>query len=227
MHPLLVSEGHKPRTGVVEKCNYCGIEVYSRPSRKKLYKQRFCSKEHLWAFQQKDKTFLICEICGNKKYTQPFAIKFKNAKTCSRKCYTALVRKRTLERHSKLPPPVANRLARRMPELVQWRKAVFSRDDYTCWICERRGGYLEADHMLPFAYFPEYRHITENGRTLCRECHDETKISWWEMRSLYTPDYITEIKALFDEWRHSLSEKQKASQFIGNYSWSKHSETRP
>ena len=52
-----------------------------------------------------------------------------------------------------------------------WRKAVFERDNYTCKLCQRKGGYLEADHRRPFSLFPELRFVVENGRTLCRKCH--------------------------------------------------------
>lgn len=55
-----------------------------------------------------------------------------------------------------------------------WRKAVFERDDYTCQFCGERGGILNADHIQPFAYFPELRLSIENGRTLCLACHKTT-----------------------------------------------------
>lgn len=56
-----------------------------------------------------------------------------------------------------------------------WRSAVFARDSYTCQHCgDNQGGNLEADHILPFAYFPEKRFDIENGRTLCKDCHKKT-----------------------------------------------------
>lgn len=59
-----------------------------------------------------------------------------------------------------------------------WRTAVFERDNYTCIWCglkgNQTGGYLEADHIKPFAYYPELRFAIDNGRTLCRECHKKT-----------------------------------------------------
>lgn len=56
----------------------------------------------------------------------------------------------------------------------QWRKSVFERDKYTCQECGQVGGKLEADHIKPFAYFPESRLSLENGRTLCHQCHKKT-----------------------------------------------------
>lgn len=52
-----------------------------------------------------------------------------------------------------------------------WREAVFRRDDYRCFDCGERGGYLEAHHKYPFATFPRLRLMLENGITLCISCH--------------------------------------------------------
>jgi hypothetical protein len=61
-------------------------------------------------------------------------------------------------------------------EYKLWRKAVFDRDKYTCvWCGDNRGGNLEADHIKPFAYYPELRFAIDNGRTLCHECHTKTE----------------------------------------------------
>lgn len=57
---------------------------------------------------------------------------------------------------------------------AQWRKAVFERDDYTCQMCYRRGGRLQADHIRPYASNPDVRWDLSNGRTLCFECHKLT-----------------------------------------------------
>lgn len=58
-------------------------------------------------------------------------------------------------------------------EMKLWRKAVFERDNYKCVFCGS-GGKLNADHIKPFAYFPELRFAIDNGRTLCVECHKKT-----------------------------------------------------
>lgn len=59
-------------------------------------------------------------------------------------------------------------------EYKLWREAIFKRDDYTCIWCNKRGVTLNADHIKPFAYFPELRFAIDNGRTLCVDCHKTT-----------------------------------------------------
>jgi 5-methylcytosine-specific restriction endonuclease McrA len=72
-----------------------------------------------------------------------------------------------------------NNIIRRSLEYRLWREAVFSRDNWTCVWCGARCGkdkkiILNADHIKPFAYYPELRFSIDNGRTLCEECHKTT-----------------------------------------------------
>lgn len=57
-------------------------------------------------------------------------------------------------------------------EYKLWRKSVFERDNYQCvWGGKEHGNNLIADHIKPFAHYPELRFAIDNGRTLCRKCH--------------------------------------------------------
>ena len=56
-------------------------------------------------------------------------------------------------------------------EMQQWRKSVFLRDNFTCVLCNQRGGNKEADHIMPFSLYPDLRFDLDNGRTLCKPCH--------------------------------------------------------
>jgi len=48
---------------------------------------------------------------------------------------------------------------------------IFERDDFTCQVCFKRGGYIQVDHIQSWAEFPELRFVADNCRTLCMPCH--------------------------------------------------------
>src|SRR3990167_768102 len=57
---------------------------------------------------------------------------------------------------------------RHSDEYKIWRKRVFERDFYTCLICGRVGGELNAHHVKRFNDFPLLRYDVDNGKTLCK-----------------------------------------------------------
>lgn len=60
---------------------------------------------------------------------------------------------------------------RRTNEYKKWRKDVFSRDNYTCQMCGKRGRKLVAHHKKRYRNHIEDRTNLENGVTLCENCH--------------------------------------------------------
>lgn len=71
-------------------------------------------------------------------------------------------------------------------EYKLWRKAVFERDNYQCiWGGKEHGKKLHADHIKPFAYFPELRFAIDNGRTLCVDCHKTTDTYGVKVKKIY------------------------------------------
>lgn len=66
-----------------------------------------------------------------------------------------------------------NDLIRKSIEYIEWRRAVFIRDDRKCVWCGSIEK-IEADHIKPFSTYPELRFDISNGRTLCQPCHKTT-----------------------------------------------------
>lgn len=64
-----------------------------------------------------------------------------------------------------------NTKERNTVEAVQWRKAVFARDGFTCQLCGQVGGRLNAHHKKAWKSHPDLRFDLDNGVTLCTSCH--------------------------------------------------------
>lgn len=82
-----------------------------------------------------------------------------------------------------------NQKIRHSFEYKLWRTSVFERDDYACVLCGAKNGngkavVLNADHIKPFAYFPELRFEISNGRTLCVPCHKMTETYGGKVKSI-------------------------------------------
>ncbi len=67
------------------------------------------------------------------------------------------------------------------PRVAVWRKAVKRRDNNICQKCGIDGNnpcvtchrrpIMHADHIKPWAKYPELRFDVDNGRMLCEDCH--------------------------------------------------------
>ena len=118
----------------------------------------------------KKKVLVICSNCGKKfyRYKGDIAWNIKRGDTnyyCSKKCYYESLK------GSDYSELIALRKSARM---VRWRKKIFKRDHYTCQMCHKKGGQLNAHHIKRFIDYPEGRFDTLNGITLCVKCHKKT-----------------------------------------------------
>lgn len=77
----------------------------------------------------------------------------------------------TTSKNELFPWEQTNKQQRNTERYRQWRTSVFERDSYTCQICGKVGGELNAHHIKPFAKYEELRYEVDNGITLCAECH--------------------------------------------------------
>ena len=97
-------------------------------------------------------------------------------------------------------------------EYINWRKSILERDDYTCQICNNKGGYLHAHHILPVRNYKKYITDELNGITLCKKCHYRLnrkeieyakKFGWYDIYKREEPKIIDGGKFIDD--RGSIS----------------------
>jgi hypothetical protein len=142
-HPDLAKEWH-----LTKNKNLTPDDV-SRSQQIKVW--WMCSKGHEW------KTSIALRSCGRK---------------CI--CPTCATANRSGKNHPNYNPNLTNqdRLSRRdIKECVIWRKEIFVRDDYTCRICDVRGGPLVSHHLMGWRDNPDLRFDNKNGVTICKNCH--------------------------------------------------------
>lgn len=117
-----------------------------------------------------------CKICGKEFHHRRTRLK---AKYCSPKCASEGFKGTPAWNKGTAKISTENELVRKSVQYKLWRESVFTRDNYTCIWCLQKGGRLNADHIKPFAYFPELRFAIDNGRTLCEPCHRKTDTYGW------------------------------------------------
>lgn len=160
---------------IIITCKVCNKRFEVIPSRFKRGDTKYCS--------------LPCKYkdLKGRKLSQETRIKMSKSQSGNKnhfygKHHSTEVRKKLSELHSgerhrdwKGGITPINERIRKSFEYKLWRESVFRRDNYTCvWCGDNRGGNLQADHIKPFALYPELRFAIDNGRTLCVDCHRTT-----------------------------------------------------
>jgi hypothetical protein len=122
-------------------------------------------------------TFVCRCKCGNEVEVVVSNLKRGNTTSCG--CYRSEIKsgKNSIFYNSKLTDD--ERIVKRnVPEYVEWRKAVYERDNYTCKACSKVGGHLVAHHIVPYSTNKKLRFNVDNGITLCKTCHKEFHIDF-------------------------------------------------
>lgn len=126
----------------------------------------------------------ICK-CGNKTIVQGMHLKSRHTKSCGclsiEKSTERIAKFEHLkgENHPSYNPEITDeqRIKGRFlyaDKLKAWRTKVFTRDDFTCCICNVRGnGTLHAHHLNGYHWFVDGRFDEGNGVTLCEVCHKD------------------------------------------------------
>lgn len=148
----------------------------SETTRKKMSELRIGEKHWNW---QRGKSQSKCEICNKKTG-------YKRVRCKRHRIFTLEMRRNIGNGHKgeknflwKGGITPINQKIRMSFEYKLWREAVFKRDNWTCVWCgaiskKENSVILNADHIKPFAYYPELRFAIDNGRTLCVPCHKTT-----------------------------------------------------
>lgn len=159
------------------KCLNCKKKWLDYPSRKGIKKYcsvvcRASSKEHIELLKKRS---INNKWGAKRKITDELRKKISVAHRGKNRPKISKSKKGQLNPNWKGGISPINKRIRRSTKFFQWRKTVFTRDNYTCQKCGQKGGELHPDHIKQFAYFPKLRFELSNGTTLCKRCHMKTE----------------------------------------------------
>lgn len=155
---------------MIINCGQCKKDFKVPKSRFLIAK--FCSKS-CYSKSQITEVTKNCPSCKKEFITFMSRDKYGRGKYCSKQCQYIEQSKDKCHLWKGGVTPIQNQI-RQSKEYKLWRKAVFARDNYTCVVCKATKCELNADHIKPFAFFPELRFAIDNGATLCVPCHKKT-----------------------------------------------------
>lgn len=183
-----------------QRCRDCGVEKSSN-SRKleyKFVKQCFEERECILISNEyiDSKSYLdyICH-CGN-----VHSISFSNFFYHNQDCDKCREKKVSGENSPLWNPNITQEERedkRKYPEYRRWTVSVFSRDDYTCQCCNRRGGKLHAHHIYNYSQHKDLRTDVSNGVALCKDCHRDfhNTYGYQDNDEHQLKEYIEEIQS--------------------------------
>jgi endogenous inhibitor of DNA gyrase (YacG/DUF329 family) len=181
---------HERRAGKWLTCPECGKTFYRHPStQNRLRCSKRCANKYIGRLYKgnKRRTAQLREAAKLADHTTP-----QTRARLSIAMHKAIAEGRLILRRGPENnqwkggiTPLAS-LIRHCSKYSEWRTQIFTRDDYSCQNCHIRGGILHADHCpIPFATIVERYKLrtleaalkcaklwdTNNGRTLCKTCH--------------------------------------------------------
>jgi len=141
------------RKKILVTCESCGKEFKKIPA--SIGKNNFCSKKCV----DKEKItgrYVYCKRCGTKFWE----FKSRERTYCSTECAQIFSRSYRYNEND----------YKRSNQGKSWSIRVKKRDNYTCQKCGSKEQ-LIAHHILSWKDYPNERYKTNNGRTLCIDCH--------------------------------------------------------
>lgn len=160
-----------------KECIRCNV-VFTTYHSKQKHCSRTCSDVG-------DKASTIqCDNCGGLFELFDSTIKWKQLRnkgnpirnycsvTCYKHHYVGLITPNWIDDRSQIKNE--DKSIRASKQMVEWRKYVFDRDQYTCQECKRKGTHIQAHHIVPYGLEPRLIFEPTNGITLCISCHRKT-----------------------------------------------------
>jgi len=160
------------------KCEVCGSEYVQQERVFKKSKWKNRCKSHRKEVKETNK----CVDCGKECYgNRCITCSNKNRITLNHnnKCIDCGVKikpksKRCLKCHNINQDKGKSIERTKFNNSKEWKKIridTFERDNYTCKICNKRGGNLNAHHIKPYKNNLHHRLDINNLVTLCVQCH--------------------------------------------------------
>ena len=183
---FLKRDGEKPSQ--FKKRKYCKQECYKRNANYsrniKDYTGIIFNKLEFIKPGNRDKLsggvlWVVKCHCGELFETRPYRIFTEVTKSCGcyrRKYSSEQAKKYIGELHPNWNPELTDeqRISKRnISGVVDWRNSVYQRDYYTCKVCNKKGGKLNAHHIDGWNWCTEKRFDVDNGITLCESCHED------------------------------------------------------
>jgi AraC-like DNA-binding protein len=109
---------------------------------------------------------------------------------------------------------------RKFSRHINWRNLIFERDDYTCYICNKRFNkkQLEVDHIIPVSKGGD--NSFNNLKTACINCNRSKYNSVDNIKTVDTPTFYTikEVASLTDKSERTIQRIIKKLKGTSTYS---------
>jgi len=153
-----------------QRCRKCsGSEKHTYKYIYNYFKENGCI---LLEKEYKNAKILMTYVCSCKNISKISFNSFQQGRRC-KKCG---VKKRYGEKNGNFNHSLTDeerKLKRFYPEYREWRKNVYTKDNYVCQKCFQRGGKINAHHIENYSSNKKLRLKISNGITLCSCCHKE------------------------------------------------------
>ena len=155
---------------ITRSCAICGKEFNTYPSKLKIGRGKYCSKECSNTPQKQ--TVVSCLYCNIEFMAKNSELRRGRGIYCSRDCAA-----KDYKNHysgDKAPNWKGGKQRDRHNgdyRYSDWRLKVYERDEFTCQNCGQVGGKLNAHHLFRWSIYEALRYELLNGVTLCEQCH--------------------------------------------------------